>query len=431
MFTHKVTSEKGPSAALAASDAPRRTTASTPASRLGGLPCVWTFLRGYKKRLLTGCLIGLIPTFAWGASDLQLTVQPRPNPVVAGEPLTVAGGLFNSGPDRAIGPELSIRFFQPVTNFTLALGSSPCFIDQNDSRMVRCVFGLLEPNRLGYFRFSLTPPDLGRDYTLTLVADGYFQDDPTPSNNVRVLNIQVQQPPSPACGDDFCNGDETCSSCSDDCGACPPVCGNRQTEDGETCDDGNTLNGDGCDVNCQLEPPPPTCGDGTCNGNETCATCSDDCGPCLLVCGDNVTDSDELCDDGNNEDGDGCSSICEVEEPVCGDGFSEGSEECDDGNTEEGDGCSARCLAEEELPIITVVQEDGSVVVVNTNNEEVEEDEEANPVDLNEDVFEEEEPASERRFGPLNPDQGDQRERATIVAITPVQTSGGGCTLIR
>ena len=27
-------------------------------------------------------------------------------------------------------------------------------------------------------------------------------------------------------------------------------------------------------------PPPPFCGDGTCNGYETCSTCPEDCGPC-------------------------------------------------------------------------------------------------------------------------------------------------------
>jgi uncharacterized protein YkwD len=51
------------------------------------------------------------------------------------------------------------------------------------------------------------------------------------------------------CGDGQCNGAETCTSCQQDCGACPPMCG-----------------------------------DGQCNGNETCASCQGDCGACE-VCG--------------------------------------------------------------------------------------------------------------------------------------------------
>jgi len=32
-----------------------------------------------------------------------------------------------------------------------------------------------------------------------------------------------------------------------------PECGNSKVELGESCDDGNTNNGDGCDMNCHLE----------------------------------------------------------------------------------------------------------------------------------------------------------------------------------
>lgn len=41
---------------------------------------------------------------------------------------------------------------------------------------------------------------------------------------------------------------------------------------------------------------------------------------------------------------------CEIlpPEPVCGNGQMEGEEECDDGNTDDGDGCSANCAIEEE-----------------------------------------------------------------------------------
>ncbi|MBN1609987.1 MAG: DUF4215 domain-containing protein [Polyangiaceae bacterium] len=53
----------------------------------------------------------------------------------------------------------------------------------------------------------------------------------------------------------------------------------------------------------------------------------------------------EECDDGNTIDGDGCSSTC-VLEPLCGDALVTGPEECDDGNTHPGDGCSDTCTLE-------------------------------------------------------------------------------------
>ena len=67
------------------------------------------------------------------------------------------------------------------------------------------------------------------------------------------------------------------------------------------------------------------------------------------VCGDAIVDGDlgESGDDGNTADGDGCSSTCQIEpQPVCGDGVVDENEQCDDGNTENGDGCSSTCQIE-------------------------------------------------------------------------------------
>ena len=101
-----------------------------------------------------------------------------------------------------------------------------------------------------------------------------------------------------------------------------PVCGNQVVEYGEQCDDGNTESGDGCSATCQNE------GGG---------------GP---VCGNNIVESGEQCDDGNTESGDGCSATCQNEGgggPYCGNGIVEGSEQCDDGNTNNSDSCSNSC----------------------------------------------------------------------------------------
>lgn len=59
------------------------------------------------------------------------------------------------------------------------------------------------------------------------------------------------------CGDGLCNGQETCNTCALDCGPCGPVCG-----------------------------------DSVCNGAETCSSCALDCGPCPNNC------SHDLCLEG-------------------------------------------------------------------------------------------------------------------------------------
>ncbi len=126
-----------------------------------------------------------------------------------------------------------------------------------------------------------------------------------------------------------------------------PVCGNGVIETGETCDDKNTTDADGCSSACAVEA------DYECSG--TPSTCNK-----KIVCGNGIVETGETCDDKNTADADGCSSTCAVEadyecsgEPstcnkkiVCGDGKVEGDEKCDDGNTVDGDGCSATCTIE-------------------------------------------------------------------------------------
>ena len=95
------------------------------------------------------------------------------------------------------------------------------------------------------------------------------------------------------------------------------TCGNGLVDPGETCDDGNINDGDGCSHNCKNE-----------------------------MCGNGDMDPGEKCDDGNNVNGDGCSADCKSVE-VCGNGIKDVDEECDDGNTVSGDGCSADCKSTE------------------------------------------------------------------------------------
>jgi fibro-slime domain-containing protein len=72
------------------------------------------------------------------------------------------------------------------------------------------------------------------------------------------------------------------------------VCGDRNKEGTEACDDGDVVDGDGCSGACSLEPD-----------------CSS--GACVSACGDAVKLAPEACDDGNRTDGDGCSRDCQLE----------------------------------------------------------------------------------------------------------------------
>ena len=66
----------------------------------------------------------------------------------------------------------------------------------------------------------------------------------------------------------------------------------------ETCDDGGTTAGDGCDASCQ---------------QESGWSCSGQPSVCGEVCGDGVITPSESCDDGGTSTGDGCDDTCEIE----------------------------------------------------------------------------------------------------------------------
>lgn len=89
---------------------------------------------------------------------------------------------------------------------------------------------------------------------------------------------------------------------------------------------------------------------------------------CLLAaCNNSVIDSPEECDDGNNADSDGCSSLCVKETDafcigagpgscaICGNGSKDSPEECDDGNlSPTTDGCKANCTIDSGWNCTTV-----------------------------------------------------------------------------
>ncbi|MBX7113722.1 MAG: DUF4215 domain-containing protein [Myxococcaceae bacterium] len=108
------------------------------------------------------------------------------------------------------------------------------------------------------------------------------------------------------------------------CSGCPgrhdPVCGDGKVAGSEACDDGNQINGDGCENDCTVT--------GT-----------------SARCGDMHVDASEACDDGNQINGDGCENDCTVTgtSARCGDMHVDANEACDDGNQVNGDGCENNC----------------------------------------------------------------------------------------
>jgi cysteine-rich repeat protein len=164
------------------------------------------------------------------------------------------------------------------------------------------------------------------------------------------------------CGNGILTPNETCDDgntingdgCSADCQSAEK-CGNGHVDParGEQCDDGNTASGDGCQDDCKL----PRCGDGIadpslseqCDAGDANSAAPD--APCrtncqLPRCGDGVVDPllGEVCDDNNNQSADGCSGDCRSDE-TCGNSITDAlaGEICDDGNTDSDDGCSGDC----------------------------------------------------------------------------------------
>jgi cysteine-rich repeat protein len=128
------------------------------------------------------------------------------------------------------------------------------------------------------------------------------------------------------------------------CGAGNTDCGDGTIDSRcEICDDGNRVDGDGCDSNCK----PSACGNGIVALPETCDDansvdgdgCDRNCTP--TGCGNGVLTAGEECEDGNLAHGDGCDGHCLLE--ACGNERIEGYEQCDDGNRTNGDGCEADC----------------------------------------------------------------------------------------
>lgn len=86
--------------------------------------------------------------------------------------------------------------------------------------------------------------------------------------------------------------------------------GTVNTANGEKCDDGNNDDGDGCKGDCSAIENGWIC------LNETTTNADGEASVCVESCGDGAKYWDhwgETCDDNNTANGDGCSSTCQIE----------------------------------------------------------------------------------------------------------------------
>jgi len=163
-------------------------------------------------------------------------------------------------------------------------------------------------------------------------------------------HVVRRQPADPALREDCDDGAVDTVACDRDCTA--RVCGdglaNRTAFAGqplERCDDGNTVDGDGCSADCKSDE---ACGNGIRDDHlpKNRTTDPDECLNANAI----DTRCAEVCDDGNNVSGDGCSANC-LSEETCrngivdrlGNGGSNPPETCDDGNAVSIDECSNTC----------------------------------------------------------------------------------------
>ncbi|MBL9102825.1 MAG: DUF4215 domain-containing protein [Myxococcales bacterium] len=129
-----------------------------------------------------------------------------------------------------------------------------------------------------------------------------------------------------------------------------PVCGDGVVEGDELCDDGDLDDGDDCTASCT----PAACGDGVVQvGVEGCddGPANADDAACTLacapaVCGDGLVQAGVEGCDDGADNGPGQACKADCAVNVCGDGDQGPQEGCDDGNVDAGDGCTDACALE-------------------------------------------------------------------------------------
>jgi len=168
-----------------------------------------------------------------------------------------------------------------------------CTVEIYDQHLgvVQCGNGLLEPGEACDDGGTVSSDGCSRTCSLEVCGNGL-------------------RDPGEACDD---GGTVSGDGCSRTCFL--EVCGNGIVDPGERCDDGNTISGDYCSADCWSDGTCGNLyldiGE-VCDSGGASAFCDPDC--TFPQCGDGLVNpaAGEQCDDGNMINGDGCESDCTV-----------------------------------------------------------------------------------------------------------------------
>jgi cysteine-rich repeat protein len=213
--------------------------------------------------------------------------------------------------------------------------TSPTTVNANGG--VATLTGTAHDETSAAFTYSWAAPAGTGTITDTNSADGDATFTCGPANNGVVLTLTATR------------ADQGCSdSLSVFVNCASALCGNGSIDAsaGENCDDGNTVDNDGCPANCFI-----ACGDHQLSAGEQCdpengTTCGVVGGQhCQLlpVCGDGVKNGTEECDLGpsGNVNGGACEANCTL--PKCGNNIKDSGEDCDGTDTNPSRQCQTDC----------------------------------------------------------------------------------------
>lgn len=161
----------------------------------------------------------------WSTADLAVNIE-SPVGVLRGEEFSASLTVENLGPDDV---QRAIASLYATAGIRVKRIDNPrCYLAAG-GRSVYCQFANLRAGgrETVFLTAGISPgAQCGGKENFHALVHGFLVRDPNPRNNRSTAQIVVE---------------------------CAPVCGNGIVESGEECDDGNTIDGDGCSSTCLIE----------------------------------------------------------------------------------------------------------------------------------------------------------------------------------